>query len=141
MTIFLGLVPLNASEKRRGRRYTRLFFYGYELVTVGAMLLAGSYWFVVLAASMALLSALLVWQRAARKGVVQSGASISTPERRSAAMLEVSRRFPRIAALMALSGAGFTMAGQYNGNAYWLAAFSFTCSLGFLIWWRVLRRR
>jgi hypothetical protein len=140
MTIFRGLVSLTAEEKRIRRRLLRVTIYSYELITVACMLLVGSHWLIAFGGSMALLIVLLTWNQVAIKKAVGSGSIVQTRESRSAAMRELSARFPRIAILMAISGTGFALAGRYNGDIYWASAFCFACSLGFLIWWQILRR-
>jgi hypothetical protein len=140
MTIFLGLVPLTADDKRLQRRLLRVFIYSYELITLVCMFLVGSHWLIALGVSMALLCIVLAWNQAAIKKAVRNGSIVQSPESRSTAMRELSARLPRIAILMALGGAGFAFAGHYNGNIYWASAFCFAISLGLFICWRVLQR-
>jgi len=139
MTILLGLVPLTSDERRLRRRLVRIAIYSYEFVTVALILLFSSHWQIVLPVSLFVSLLLLVWYFVAIRRAKKQGTLVETPATRSSALQEMSARFPRIATLMAFSGAAFTFAGRYNGNVYWAAAFCFASSLGFFIWWRALR--
>ncbi len=108
-------------------------------MTIALCVLFSSHWQIILPVSLVVPLFLLVWYFVAIRRAVKQGTLVQTPAARSSAMREMSARFPRIAALMAFSGAAFAVAGRYNGNVYWVVAFCFASSLGFLIWGRALR--